>query len=61
MDLGIGPVKVRLDLQFRFNLFKSIVATHKNTHEWFQIQNKTTDGGVRFRFTTEIICQVSLH
>lgn len=52
MDLGIEPVKVCLGLQFRFNLFKSIVATHQNTHEWFQIQNKTTDGGFCFRLTT---------
>lgn len=52
MDLDSGPVKVCLDLQFRFNLFKSIVATHKNSHEWFQIQNKTTDGGLCFRFAS---------
>lgn len=52
MDLDIGPVKVRLDLQFRFNLFKSTAAAHKTTHERFQIQNKITDGGICLGFTT---------
>lgn len=30
MDVDIRPVKVCLDLQFRFNLFNPIVATHKH-------------------------------
>lgn len=30
MDVDIRPVKVCLDLQFRFSLFNPIVATHKH-------------------------------
>lgn len=49
MDLDTGPVKVCLVLQFHFSLFKSIAATHRNTQEWFQIENKTTNGGFGYR------------
>lgn len=53
MDLDIGPVKVCLGeiLQFHFSLFRPTVATLKTTQDWFQIENKTTSGGIGYRET----------